>query len=528
MKVLQVPNYWIFQTNPQVFRLKAALRIGALNTFALTSHKDKVKVGDKVILWQSGKESACYGLATVRASAEERLPSVQELPFFKAPQNKLPRAGLSLDYNLWNKPIDKSILQSLPAFESFNAGVPGTNFTATKAQYEAIEQLIEQSDLVNEPMPDYHAMPVTKAPLNQILYGPPGTGKTYLAVNHALSLVEGRTLEELALEERQELRRRFQEYMNRQRIAFVSFHQSFSYEDFVEGIKPRAQDGQVTYAVEYGVFKNLCIKAMDALKKVAYQWPGSEEETKENRLATLPFLPDYIMASVPKYVLIIDEINRGNVPSIFGELITLIETDKRAGASEALEVTLPYSKEVMSVPPNLYIIATMNTTDRSAESMDIALRRRFAFNAVPGQPKLIVQHNAPMTAGIRLDHLLDTINQRIGILLGPEYAIGHAYFFGVTDLASLKEVFSRHIIPLLEEYFFNDYGKIGLVLGEAFVHIIKWRHDNDPFAAFNHPLSSEYIAQDRYQLKSLDALTEKDFIHIYDKSYKADSEASSH
>jgi 5-methylcytosine-specific restriction endonuclease McrBC GTP-binding regulatory subunit McrB len=522
MNALQAPNYWIFQTNPQVFRLKAALRIGALNTFALTSHKDKVKVGDKVILWQTGKEAACYGLATVRSLAEERLPAVQELPFFKTPPDKLPRVGLSLDYNLWNKPVDKSSLLSIPAFESFNAGVPGTNFTATQTQYEAIEQLIEQSDLANEPMPDYHLMPVAKAPLNQILYGPPGTGKTYMAVNHALSLIEGRTLEEIALEERQELRRRFQEYMNRQRIAFVSFHQSFSYEDFVEGIKPKARDGQISYAVEQGVFKQLCMNAMAALKRVAYQWPGSEEEVgekQEGALAALPFLPDYILAAVPKYVLIIDEINRGNVPSIFGELITLIERDKRAGAREALEVVLPYSKEVMSIPPNLYIIATMNTTDRSAESMDIALRRRFAFQAVPAQPQLIVQHNAPMTAGIQLDLLLDAINQRIGILLGPEYAIGHAYFFGVADLASLKQVFAHHIIPLLEEYFFNDYGKIGLVLGKAFVDTSRLRQDEDPFAAFPHPLSNEYTAHDRYHLKPLDTLTETDFIHIYDKAY---------
>ena len=187
-------------------------------------------------------------------------------------------------------------------------------------------------------------------------------------------------------------------------------------------------------------------------------------------------------------LLIIDEINRGNVSSIFGELITLIEKDKRAGCDEELEVTLPYSKEPFKVPSNVYIIGTMNTADRSIEALDTALRRRFSFKEFPPKPYLIKTEGASsknngIVDGIDLETLLNTINTRIEKLIDKDHKIGHSYFLKVDNKEKLVHSFKNEIIPLLEEYFYGDYGKIGLVLGSSFVE--KINHDFD-FANFEH------------------------------------------
>jgi len=169
-----------------------------------------------------------------------------------------------------------------------------------------------------------------------------------------------------------------------------------------------------------------------------------------------------------KYVLIIDEINRGNVSNIFGELITLIETDKRHGKTESLTVELPYSNNKFSVPDNLYIIGTMNTADRSVEALDTALRRRFSFIEMHPKPELLKN----IGGEINLEKLLQTINDRLEILLDKDHTIGHSYFFNVdknNPEKSLREIFQNSIIPLLQEYFYGDWGKIGLVLGESFI-----------------------------------------------------------
>jgi 5-methylcytosine-specific restriction endonuclease McrBC GTP-binding regulatory subunit McrB len=231
---------------------------------------------------------------------------------------------------------------------------------------------------------------------------------------------------------------------------FITFHQSFSYEDFIEGIKPKLNDGEtdLNFEIKDGIFKKLCIKA--------------ELDSDNN------------------YAIFIDEINRGNVSAIFGELITLIEADKRIGATNELKVKLPYSKKEFGVPPNLFIIGTMNTADRSVEALDTALRRRFSF--VEMMPDVKVIEEKKFTDYDRVK-IMNLINQRIEVLLDRNYTLGHSYFIKEDFINSFK----NEIIPLLQEYFYNDYGKIGLVLGKGFVRekAITIKNDKSIFADFD-------------------------------------------
>ncbi len=218
------------------------------------------------------------------------------------------------------------------------------------------------------------------------------------------------------------------------------------------------------------------------------------------------------------YVLIIDEINRGNVSQIFGELITLIEDDKRFGQNEALEVTLPYSKEKFSVPSNLYIIGTMNTADRSVEALDTALRRRFSFHEMPPKPVLIttegeLKDQNGILEGIDLLKLLETINERIERLVDKDHKIGHSYFMSVSSLKDLKLAFQNKIIPLLQEYFFGDYGKIGLVIGDAFFENKgKQESSSNIFASFNGYDSSVFMDRPVYNIRNINEMSDSEFI----------------
>ena len=271
------------------------------------------------------------------------------------------------------------------------------------------------------------------------------------------------------------------------RYEFTTFHQSFSYEDFIEGIKPVMDDennSEVGYEIQDGIFKKISTKARNN--------------------------PDQ------KYALFIDEINRGNVANIFGELITLIEPDKREGEENELSVILPYSKKPFSVPKNLDIIGTMNTADRSVEALDTALRRRFSFIEMTPNSKVLKDEN--ITCGnVDIPKLLDTINLRIEKLLDKDHCIGHSYFFKLKKDSSLKmlqSIFNDNIIPLLQEYFYGDFGKIGLVLGKSFVK--ESNSSNDVFHNnFTYEDRDLLLERKVYEFTDVSKLSEEDFISIY-------------
>lgn len=267
-----------------------------------------------------------------------------------------------------------------------------------------------------------------------------------------------------------------QELAEVRRYKFTTFHQSFSYEDFVEGIKPQTVNGQIGYEVRDGIFKQACQQAD-------------------------------LVAPKP-YALFIDEINRGNVASIFGELITLIEDDKRLGAANQLTPELPYSRQAFGVPKNLHIIGTMNTADRSVEALDTALRRRFTFVEMRPDPGCIVQ---PPSLGVELGKLLTAMNARIEQLLDHDHCIGHAYFMSVNDLPALRKVFANKIIPLLREYFYGCPAKIGMVLGERFVARASSKL---PFAGGSWG-AGELDEKDVYSFADPSTLTEADFQTVY-------------
>ncbi|MBN3573578.1 McrB family protein [Vibrio neptunius] len=400
---------------------------------------------------------------------------------------------------------------------------------------------------VNDPAQEYDVKSNDKPqPLNTILYGPPGTGKTYNTINKALEIVEPEFYYSHS-DDRVAIKKRFDELLKSNRIGFVTFHQSFSYEDFVEGLKAATDNGTLSYDVEPGVFKSMCERARSSYDSsvsfddfdaaLAKLQETSENSDKRLLLATVrgkkfeieysgggtfkvfPFAtestdPKYVasIANVRKlyftgskegiynssyvegfliylkshcglmpntipapsknketkrFVLIVDEINRGNISNIFGELITLIEPSKRAGGKESLSVKLPYSKEAFSVPDNLHIIGTMNTADKSLAQIDIALRRRFQFEEMMTNYELLAE--VPLIDGIDIEQMVRVINKRIELLYDREHTIGHSFFLSLKDNPSIEylaEIFELQILPLLEEYFFENWERVAMVLGD--------------------------------------------------------------
>ncbi|EAL8841986.1 AAA domain-containing protein [Campylobacter coli] len=443
--------------------------------------------------------------------------------------------------------------------------------------------------------------------LNQILYGPPGTGKTYHTIDKALEILG----ENLESRDRDEKKAKFDEYVKDGQIVFTTFHQSYGYEEFVEGIKPmmnnEANSQEIQYEIKDGIFKDICNRALEnyensnlnteelrekiklrekvekflnrlletnepisktkggnffinsfnnntieiysedverfdgifklslstfiTLLKSNIEFNSAVEMFKKvfdrdyaDRTHTYYFnlvnkFKEYEKQAVLKtednkissnslnsYIIIIDEINRGNVSKIFGELITLIEPSKRIGESEELKVTLPYSGKKFGAPKNVYILGTMNTADRSITSLDTALRRRFEFVEMMPDPDLLknvfickdVENpnkdedylgDDAKTEGFAeiLQNILISINKRIEFLLDREKTIGHAFFMSeavkfnkdnwckpdkyeedwyVLSISKLKSIFQNKIIPLLQEYFYNDYALISAVLND--------------------------------------------------------------
>ena len=288
---------------------------------------------------------------------------------------------------------------------------------------------------------------------NTIFYGPPGTGKTYKTIDKALEIIDPSFYSTHKNENtRKALKERFDKLREENKIVMTTFHQSYSYEDFVEGLSAESKEGQLVYGIKKGIFKTIC--------------ENSKKSPDEN------------------FVLIIDEINRGNVSNIFGELITLIEDSKRAGKDEALSVTLPYSKETFSVPSNLYIVGTMNTADRSLTQIDTALRRRFHFEEMMPNPNLL---EGLVIDNINICNLLKCLNERIEALYDREHTLGHAFFMELLEedkknIDTLAAIFKNKVIPLLQEYFFDDWGKIQLILGEQ---VIKEKAQFSNFATSN-------------------------------------------
>jgi len=440
---------------------------------------------------------------------------------------------------------------------------------------------------------------------NIILYGTPGTGKTYGSIQYAVAIVEEKSLADIKAEDYGVVFSRYLKYKDDGLIAFTTFHQSFSYEEFIEGIRPvvfseeKTETGcEIEYEVHDGVFKAFCDKAgtpigsgtsVDlGIGKSPTVWKVSLEGTGDNptrtecmennhirigwdsygetitdatdyskdggstvlnafynrmqigdvvmscyssktidaigvvtgepewhdeyqhykRLRNVKWLVKGInedivdlnagknmtlssvyklsvsvsdalqilrklkptlftqKVKIPNRVFIIDEINRGNISKIFGELITLIEASKRINASEQLRAILPYSGQNFGVPDNVYIIGTMNTADRSIAMIDTALRRRFSF--VEMHPESATLKDV-LVDGIDIAEMLDTLNKRITVLLDREHTIGHSYLLSLKDdmtIENLAGIFENNIIPLLQEYFYDDYEKIQLVLGD--------------------------------------------------------------
>lgn len=541
-------------------------------------------------------------------------------------------------------------------------------------QQDSLKNLLSEQSQMNEPTENDNSqgennVSLMNEPLNQILYGPPGTGKTYHTVEAAVkaavpeyfAALEAKKL--VIYERRKALKSKYDELVEQKRIRFVTFHQSYGYEEFVEGLSADTEGGQVSYRVKDGIFKQVCDNAKSSVLNINADinpdgnvWKISIESTGHNNrkdfclandLAAIGWddtgdlsdgfrneyfkdlgknnqnsltyfssqmqagdlvvcinsntsveavgvvcgkyqydehglgiekgychkLPVHWLASgfsvdfksingnkqfslptcyplsrisvakalnhlkangvvvegvqssneTKNYVLVIDEINRGNISKIFGELITLIEPSKRTGSTEAIELLLPHSGDNFSIPSNLHIIGTMNTADRSLALMDTALRRRFDFIEMMPNYGVFREHGALNVGGVKVDlaELLKIMNERIEVLYDREHMLGHAFFIPVVELieanehqnalVELKNVFKNKVLPLLQEYFFEDWNRIRLVLGDN-------RNDNsagnslitvsevrfDEMFGSNHGLGNYEKASKTYQVSSFD------------------------
>ena len=271
--------------------------------------------------------------------------------------------------------------------------------------------------------------------LNTILYGPPGTGKTYATVRRCVEICYGK-----APESDEETRKLYDKLVEEEQVEFITFHQSYGYEEFVEGLRPETEKPDSNGQASPGFH----LVARDGvLKRMAFRAQQSN--------------------SLKPHVLVIDEINRANVSKVLGELVTLLEEDKRAGADNEIAVQLPHSAEHFSLPPNLYILGTMNTADRSIALLDTALRRRFEFVELAPDPEKL--QTAKEATGIDLPALLRALNERLEWLIDRDHKIGHAWLMNTRTREDVDQVMRRKIIPFIAEYFYDDWTKVRAALG---------------------------------------------------------------
>lgn len=653
----QAANYWVFQGNPKVYDFETAIRNNLVESWTVTAHLDKIKVGDKVILWITGKDAGCYALAEITEEVHPRRPTADD-HLWTAEEVSDKHVGLELTHNLINNPITKDQISEIKELSKLKVGFQGSNFSATEKEYKEILKLAENSSPISHDEDKRNDM---ELPLNLIMYGPPGTGKTYHTIDKAVEIIAP---EEYDPNSHDANRIIYKKLLDQGNIVFTTFHQSYSYEDFIEGIKPQLNldpDGisqELEYQIVDGLFKETTLAASEQISFVKTKDTGmalppelfnennvfkislgdtlnSEDDSiykyclqnnciaigwgedidftgvknrkeirekyndngvsitgqmdfnisaierlviwmEENNLIlisngnrklraiarvsggyycdpTAPigynqfrkvewlkidlnipvkeFYPKFFSQQsiylmfrdqidksfftspkssesdkYTKYVIIIDEINRGNVSQIFGELITLIEDDKRSGENEALEITLPYSKKLFSVPPNLYIIGTMNTADRSVEALDTALRRRFSFEEMLPNPEILIDKTLT-DSKISLVTLLSILNDRIEILVDRDHTIGHAFFMELSNIEELQNVFADKVIPLLQEYFYGDYGKMEMVIGKAFFNI----NDSKVQFATSSNDGDDYSDTKPFHLKTVSKMSSEDF-----------------
>ena len=320
------------------------------------------------------------------------------------------------------------------------------------ATIEQLQRLDRNTSVVEEEVEKTNAgetiiTEIVTHPLNQLLYGPPGTGKTYATARRCVEICGG------AMEDSQEgIRRRYVELVGQGRVEFVTFHQSYGYEEFVEGLRPvtgGSKEGNSSVGFRL-------VPRDGVLKRIA----------------------EHARATQSPHVLVIDEINRANISKVMGELVTLLEEDKRERAKNEIAVTLPYSHERFTLPANLYILGTMNTADRSIAILDTALRRRFEFEELPPDPDKLKK--AANSTGINLSAVLRAMNERLEWLLDRDHLIGHAWLMDVHTKDDVGRVMRRKIIPLVAEYFYDDWEKVRAVLGGTNDFVVRKRLDPPP------------------------------------------------